>query len=147
MEKRLLVLGIIIISLFALFYVVSKSNSGMLAANKSGMKRSGDFVLHMRVEQMEGGFQVFRSIQYVGVDPVEITHQTPLVSVTLEHDSHDFTGSPVAKQLNPGNSYHPQDPIRFDSPEKGEYKLYAKARFNVNGKRVVLEHAEDLMFE
>ncbi|WP_099157890.1 hypothetical protein [Virgibacillus ndiopensis] len=149
MKKIKLVPAILIFSvcLSGIFYWGFQVENATLAANKTGSKQVDDFILHIRVERIENGIRVYRSIQYVGDESIEITHYTPLVSVSLKNKNHDFTGSPVVKKLEKGNSYHPHGSIVINSPDKGTYKLYCKARFSVDGEEMVIDHVENLIFE
>lgn len=119
---------------------------GSLTAASSASKQVDDFILHLRVEEVEEGIQVLQSLQYVGAEEIIIEHQTPLVSVSLLDNNHDFTGNRVSKALNKGNIY-PQQAIFFPSPEKGECNLYVKARFDVEGKSIMIRHVEKLLFK
>ncbi len=138
---------IIVIFLAGVSYWVFARDHAKLAADKNGSKQAGDFILHIRVERVEDGVQVYRSIQYMGKEPVEVKHNTPLISVSLANKNHDYTGSPVKKVLGEGDSYHPQDTFTFKPPKKGKYNLHCQAKFTANGKDVVIDHTEKLEFK
>ncbi|WP_164669221.1 hypothetical protein [Virgibacillus doumboii] len=143
----------ILVGIIVLFICVSWSfwfygrAGAELTTNKSGQIHKEDFTLNIRVEKIDDGFRVLRSIQYNGEGEIEIEHQTPLISVSFKHKNHDYTGSTVTKVLKAGNSYHPQDPVTFESPSGGEYTLYSESRFNVKGKEITINHEENLIFE
>lgn len=146
--KRFMYMFIIVtIGILALFYFGNDRASASLFTNKSISKRVDDFILHIYVEDGEEGFQVFRSIEYIGDDPIEINHQTPLISVSFQQKNHDFTGSNVSKTLNHGMSYYPQDELVLAKPKKGKYPIYVCARFNIKGERLIIEHEEMLEFK
>lgn len=118
-----------------------------LVTNQAGLKESGNFTLHIRVEEVEQGIKVYRSLQYMGKEKIEIEHQTPLISISLGHKNHDFTGSTVTEEMNYGNSYYPQKAKIIKISKKGEYTLYCLAEFRLNGKKIQIEHTEELLFE
>ncbi|QKY68881.1 hypothetical protein [Lentibacillus sp. CBA3610] len=149
MKKKLI--AVIVLAVTCIIAVTSYLFYGQataeLASNKSREIQQDDFILHIRVERMNEGFQVFRAIQYVGDEQVEIKHQTPLISISFKHQNHDYTGSSVLNTLHTGNSYHPQNAKSFDSPEEGQYLLFCEARFLVNGEQMTISHQEELVFE
>lgn len=147
MERKNLVFLIFIIILVGFSYWIFARDAAQLVANKNGSKRVDDFILHIDVERMDEGIQVYRSIQYVGKDPVEIQHQTPLIAISFDRKNFDYTGSPVTKVLDEGESYHPQDAMAFKSPEKGTYNVYVEAKFRVNGEKMIINHTVELEFE
>ncbi|MFZ3578751.1 hypothetical protein [Virgibacillus sp. DJP39] len=137
-------IGALVISIF-IFEGFGKTT---LVSNRTGSTQFGDFTLHIRVEEENHEVKVFRSIQYRGEKPVEIKHQTPLISVSLGKKNHDFTGSTLKKTLNPGNSYYPQSARIMKVPEKaGVYTLYCLAEFELDGKIEKIEYSEKLTFE
>ncbi|WP_188454580.1 hypothetical protein [Virgibacillus oceani] len=145
--KLIPVILILFICLSGIIYWIFQADNATLAVNKTGSKQIDDFILHIKVEKTNNGICVYRSIQYVGDKPIEITHYTPLVSVSLNNKNHDFTGSPVTKKLEKGNSYHPHGSILVKSPGKGTYDLYSRARFSVDGEEIVIDYVENLVFE
>ncbi|HLR62299.1 MAG TPA: hypothetical protein VK097_07645 [Lentibacillus sp.] len=118
-----------------------------LAGNETSQIQEDDFVLHIRAEPADGGFQVFRAIQYVGDESVEIKHQTPLVSVSFKQSNHDYTGKTVSSTLGTGNSYHPQGSKTFETPGKGIYTLFCEARFVADGEQMKITHQKKLTFQ
>ncbi|HLS10305.1 hypothetical protein [Lentibacillus sp.] len=139
--------GVGLITLFVSFYWLNVRADAELANNKTMEIQEGDFILHIRAERSDGGFQVFRAIQYVGDESVEIEHQTPLISVSLSHPNHDYTGNTVSRTLETGNSYHPQDSIQFESPRAGTYTLFCKAEFMADDEQTNITLQEELTFQ
>ncbi|GAA0613761.1 hypothetical protein GCM10009001_33750 [Virgibacillus siamensis] len=147
MKKLVIALGILLIIMAGSYYFYyTYANAELTAENTTASVHADDFVLHVRVEKEESGFRVFRSIQYVGEGEVRIVHQTPLISVSFRHKNHDYTGSTVSEALGEDSNYHPQDPKHFESPKKGEYTLYCKAKFSVDGEEKKITHSEKLTF-
>ncbi|WP_188453352.1 hypothetical protein [Virgibacillus oceani] len=146
-RKVAIVLLVFIIGLMCFLYWLFQFNDATLVSNKSISKQVDDFILHIRIEDIDNEVQVFRSIQYMGEDSVKIVHSTPLISVSFKVKNHDFTGGPVSTILGRGESYHPQDAFTFASPKKGKYNLYVKARFCVNGEEMTIDYVENLIFE
>ncbi|SDQ65689.1 hypothetical protein SAMN05216232_2960 [Virgibacillus subterraneus] len=146
MKKGVFVLSILSVFLLISFYWFYEQAGAELTVNQSKEIQQDEFILHIRVEKMSEGFQVFRSIQYIGEEQVEITHQTPLISVSLKHKNHDYTGSNVTRVLTSGSSYHPQGSKTFEAPGRGEYTLFCESRFNVDGEEIKINYQENLMF-
>lgn len=147
MKKAVVALFIALIFFFGSFYWFYERAGAKLAVNnKAWESQDDDFIVHIRVESIDKGFQVFRSIQYVGQEQIEIVHQTPLVSLSFKHKNHDYTGNTVSRVLKSGSSYHPQNPKIFEAPRKGEYTLFSESRFSVNGKEIKISHEEKLKF-
>ncbi|SFB35217.1 hypothetical protein SAMN04488072_11823 [Lentibacillus halodurans] len=149
MKKRA---NVMIVAVIAVILVISSywvyGQSGVeLATNTTKEVQEGDFTLHIRVERMDEGVRVFRAIQYTGDESVEIKHQTPLVSVSLKHSNHDYTGSTVSRTLHTADSYHPQDAKTFDVPGEGAYTLFCEANFSVDGEQMTISHQEELIFQ
>lgn len=117
-----------------------------LANGETNAIQQEDFILHIRVENVDEGFQVFRALQYVGEGSVEIEHHTPLISVSFKNKNHDYTGSTVTKSLNTGISYHPQSAKRFKRPSEGTYTLFCEASFTVNDQHITIDHQQELVF-
>ncbi|MFD1039045.1 hypothetical protein ACFQ3N_11690 [Virgibacillus byunsanensis] len=147
MRKLILIVLVSVVCIIGGFYWGSNQANATLTDNITTKKQVDDFTLHIRIEKIDDGFQVFRSIQYTGDESVEIEHQTPLVSVSLKNKNHDFTGSNVTKVLGEGNSYYPQNAKVFTSQEEGEYPIYFHARFTVNGECFEIEHVHELILE
>lgn len=118
-----------------------------LVASQAGSAELEDFILHIRVEEVDHEIKIFRSLQYMGEESIEIEHHTPLISVSLNHQNHDFTGSSVVEEMNYGDSYYPQKAKTMKLPEEGEYTLYCFAEFEVDGEEKTIEHTEKLVFE
>ncbi|WP_077325849.1 hypothetical protein [Virgibacillus siamensis] len=147
MKKPVSVLLVLLIIMAGLFFFYLRYSNGDLTTEKATASiHKDDFVMHIRVENEEKGFRVYRSIQYVGEDEVEVIHQTPLISVSFRHKNHDYTGSTVSNVLESDSNYHPQTPKHFDSPKRGKYTLYCQAKFSVNGEEKKIIHKEKLSF-
>ncbi|WP_010649629.1 hypothetical protein [Oceanobacillus massiliensis] len=112
----------------------------------STVTEAEDFLLHLRIEEIEGGIQIQHSLQYIGADRIIIEHQTPLVSVSYNEFNHDFTGSHVSMELDSGDIY-PQLNALLPFPEHNKDTLYIQANFTANGKRIQIEHVEELNFQ
>ncbi|WP_430786296.1 hypothetical protein VBD025_13425 [Virgibacillus flavescens] len=112
-----------------------------------GSAEEKDFIVHIRVEEIDEEIKVYRSLQYTGDETVEIEHQTPLISISLRNKNHDFTGSRVKKVMESGDSYYPQKAKLISKPQEGEYTLYCLAEFQVDGESRSIEHTENLIFE
>ncbi|ALX47307.1 hypothetical protein [Lentibacillus amyloliquefaciens] len=147
--KRILVISalaaVCILAIVSYFFYGQEAEAELTNGNTNATQQE-DFILHIRVESMEEGFQVSRALQYVGEGSVEVEHQTPLVSVSFKNQNHDYTGSTMTKTLNTGNSYHPQGPKTFEAPRSGTYILFCEARFMVNDKFITINHQEELEF-
>lgn len=141
-----MIIGVILIIFVSLYWLNGQAFTE-LADNKTMAVQEGDFILHIRAEGVEGGFQVFKAIQYVGDESIEIKHQTPLVSVSVNHPNHDYTGSEITNMLNTGNSYHPQKSKTFKIPEDGTYTLFCEARFAADGEQMTITHQAELIFQ
>ncbi|MFC4556917.1 hypothetical protein ACFO3D_01685 [Virgibacillus kekensis] len=147
MRRSLVVLFLLSVCLIGSLYWFYGRAGTELAAKKTVNVEEDDFVLHIHVENDDSGFQVYRSLQYLGQGKVEITHRTPLISVSFKQKNHDYTGSNVTEVLDNGRSYYPQGPVSFESPEQGTYKLYCETRFTVNGEKVRINLEETLAFQ
>lgn len=144
--KKLVSTLVVFLVIFAGIIYYTYANADLMAENTTASVHKEDFVLHVRVENEEKGFRVYRSLQYVGEGEVNVVHQTPLISISFRHKNHDYTGSTVSKVLGEDSNYHPQDPKYIESPKKGEYTLYCKAKFSVDGKERKITHQEKLTF-
>ncbi|GGJ97856.1 hypothetical protein GCM10007063_20270 [Lentibacillus kapialis] len=140
-------IGAVLIITAVSYYWLNSVADAELTSNETSQVKKDDFILHMRIESADEGFQVFRAIQYVGDESVEIKHQTPLVSVSFNHPNHDYTGKTVSNTLTTGNSYHPQGVKTFKTPGEGVYTLFCEARFIVNGEPMKISHQEELTFQ
>lgn len=146
MKKGIVAAIILIIGISSSFWFYGRAGAE-LTTNTTGQIHKNDFTLNIRVEKIDEGFRVLRSIRYSGAENIEIDHQTPLVSVSFKNKNHDYTGSTVTKVLTPGSSYHPQNPKTFEAPSEGEYTLYSESRFQVDGNEVTINNEENLIFE
>ncbi|SER98185.1 hypothetical protein SAMN04487944_11469 [Gracilibacillus ureilyticus] len=106
-----------------------------------------DYIIHIRIEAVNDGFQVLRSLEYTGDEKVEIKHRNPLTAVTINKDNPVFTGSDRTMVLNPGNNYHPQEPVEFSNLPKGSHTVYIHTQFFVDGERVDIKSKGELKFE
>ncbi|SHM89127.1 hypothetical protein [Gracilibacillus kekensis] len=105
-----------------------------------------DFIVHIRIEKTEEGFQVLRSIEYIGKEDIMVRHRTPLTQVTINADNAVFTGSPISKQMEPGLQYHPQEPLKFPSLDKGVHKVYVHTQFFIEEKRIDIKTKSEIKF-
>ncbi|RYG73998.1 hypothetical protein EU245_03785 [Lentibacillus lipolyticus] len=138
----------ICVILFLSLYLFYGHEDAELVNEKTKEIHKGDFIMHIRVEQADEGFRVFRSVQYTGKEMVKVEHQTPLISVSFKYADHDYTGSTVSKTLRQGSSYHPQDPKMFKAPdEEGKHTLYCETIFTAGGEEITIRHEETLVFE
>lgn len=137
----LLILIVMGISLVLLF-----DDTGKLVASKLMEEQVDDFLLRIHVEEGKEGIKVLHSIQYLGEEDVEVTHRTPLVSISLDYKNHDFTGSPVTKIMKQGEIYY-QEEVVFPQQEKGISKLYVHAQFYCAGDEVNMEYVDELKFQ
>ncbi len=129
------------------FWWISLNSNAELENTVKISESYEDFIIHIRVEKHEEGMQVLRSIEYTGKEEVIIEHRTPLTQVTIDQPNGSFTGSFVSKTLRPGFSYHPQEPIHFDSLDKGEHKIYVHTQFFIEEERVDIETEGRLVFK
>lgn len=147
MKKIIVILLMIGIFLLLLIYSDFRNANAKLVEDITVSKEMDDFILHIRIENTQEGIEVFRSLQYVGNEEVVVHHQSPLISVSIDHKNHDFTGSPVNRTLKSGNVYIPQDPDIFPIPRSEKMtNIYFEARFKVNGEWIVIDHVEELHF-
>lgn len=148
MKIKSLIVFIVFISVLAILFTGWNGfGNASLVASQSGSKEIENFILHIRIEEVNEEITVFRSLQYIGDGSVEIEHQTPLISISLSRKNHDFTGSTVKEVMKSGDSYYPQKAKIMKVPKKGEYILYCLAEFQVDGKIKKIEHTEELTFE
>jgi flagellar basal body-associated protein FliL len=146
MRRLLGLLLILIIVGVGTIYFVMGSSKAKLVEPVEIKKVSEDFVIHIRAEKIDQGFQVLRSLEYIGEESIKIMHRTPLISVSVDHDNHRFTGSPVAKTLEQGDVYYPQDPQTFSALEKGDHVLLVHAQFVIEGKEVNIKSEKAIRF-
>ncbi|CDQ40295.1 MULTISPECIES: hypothetical protein [Virgibacillus] len=148
MKKKFILIIIVIGAVFiALIYGGFGNANAKLVENKTVTKQEGDFILHISIENADAGVKVYSSIQYVGDNPVIIEHRAPLVSISLDQQQHKYTGSPVSKELNKGNIYHPPYSNEFDIQNRPCASLYLEARFKVDDEEIRIQHVEELEFK
>lgn len=142
--------AIIVICILTLTWMIcfgSQVFGTNLSEERTYSKQAGDFILHIYTEKTTHGIKVFRALQYIGKEPIQIEHQTPLISLSFGKRKHDFTGGTVDKVLYPGASYFPQEEMTFSAPyTKGEHPLYAEAKYMVNGERMSIKQELNLQF-
>ncbi len=131
----------------AIVYILQERTNAKLSEPVIMNTEHGDFILHLRVENTEEGFQVLRSLEYTGSDPVMIEHRTPLIAVSIDHTRHAYTGSPVRRVLEPGDIYLSEQPLIFTFRDKGKYVLYAQCQFRMNEEEMNIKLEKDLQFE
>ncbi|MDC3412736.1 hypothetical protein NC797_04595 [Aquibacillus sp. 3ASR75-11] len=146
--KRLIgLLFILMVVISGTFYLVMGSSKAKLTEPVEMNKVNDDFILHVRAERTDQGFQVLRSLEYKGEEQITIMHRTPLISISVEYDKPRFTGSPVTQTLDPGDVYYPQEPRVYSSLEKGEYTLFANGQFYFNGQIINIKSEETIQFQ
>lgn len=123
----------------ALIYFMGMVSDPTLAGTVKIDEKKDNFILHIRVEDAEKGFRILRSLEYRGDKPVTVHHPSPLVSVSLNENTHTFTGSPVEKELKKGEIYHITQPLVYEGIEKGNHQLFVKALFTANGKQIEID--------
>ncbi|UOQ48028.1 hypothetical protein MUN88_18540 [Gracilibacillus caseinilyticus] len=130
-----------------MLFVTGAFQKPVLAETVKLEKQYEDFIVHIRIEPIEDGFQVLRSLQYTGEASLVIEHRSPLTQVTIDADNPTFTGSPVTKQLNADYQYYPQAPLLFETLEKGNHTVYIHTQFYIDGERVDIKTKETITFE
>ncbi|UOQ85419.1 hypothetical protein [Gracilibacillus salinarum] len=140
---------IVVIACIAAFmlFITGVFQKSVLAETVKLEEQYKDFIVHIRIEPLEEGFQVLRSLQYTGEASLVIEHRSPLTQVTIDADNPTFTGSPVTKQLNADYQYYPQPTLLFDTLEKGKHTIYIHTQFYIEGERVDIKTKETLIFE
>lgn len=131
----------------SLFFIINEYGKTTLTRPFSVSEKFEDFIIHIRLEPLDEGFQVLRAIEYTGEESVEIRHRSPLIQVTVNVDNATFTGSPVKKRMEPGYQYHPQKPLTFDSLVRGEHTLYVHAQFFLGEERIDVKTKKSIHFE
>ncbi|WP_077622204.1 hypothetical protein [Sediminibacillus massiliensis] len=148
MTKRVLVMLLVFLLVGGgTVYMLAETTEAKLKEPVKVHKEQDDFILHVRAEEREKGFQVLRSLEYRGNSAITVEHRTPLISASVDREGHDFTGSPVQKELKPGNIYYPQGEKVFESPGKGSYTLYIKCQFFVDGELNEITAEREIIFE
>ncbi|SDL80064.1 hypothetical protein [Sediminibacillus halophilus] len=148
MVKKLLMIctALAVIGGAAAYWFVETS-SAKLAEPVQVSEQMEDFIMHVQVEKNEEGFQVLRSLEYIGDEPIVLSHRTPLISLRVNHDTKNFTGSPVTKELNPGDVYHPQEAKVFNPLKKGSHTLYMDCEFYIDGERKNIKAHKEMVFQ
>ncbi len=137
----------------ALFFVILYGGIGHRSVSikeTTKSKEVGDFILHIHIANSDEdkGIKVFSSLQYIGEESIELEHQTPLVSVVLGDEEHEYTEKKVLKQLNNGNIYHPAESSKvFRITNNSPCELHFKAQFKVNDEEIVIQHTEALQVQ
>ncbi|WP_186577645.1 hypothetical protein [Aquibacillus kalidii] len=149
MIKRISVLTLILIVFgMATVYFLNETTTAELKDTVKIREEQGDFIVHLRVEKVENkGYQILRSIEYQGKEPITIEHRTPLIAVSVNRSNAHFTGSPVTKTLNPGDIYHPQEPKNDEPLDRGEHMLYIHTQFVTDGETVDIKTNKPIVFE
>ncbi|WP_053219854.1 hypothetical protein [Virgibacillus senegalensis] len=147
MGKKILVIcaALVVFGAVAVYWFVETS-SAKLAEPVQVSKESEDFIMHVQVEKTDEGFQVLRSLEYTGNEPVVLSHRTPLISLHVNHDTKNFTGSPVTKELNPGDVYHPQEAKIYNPLKKGKHTLFMDCEFFIDGERKNIKAEKEMIF-
>ncbi len=99
------------------------------------------------MENHENGLQVLRSLEYIGTETITLSHRTPLIGLSINHDNPKFTGSPVTKIMDPGDIYHPDDLQVFAFREPGSYTLFVHCQLEVNGEPINIRINRDFIFK
>lgn len=143
--KKLISLLLILI-LIGVACGVWLDRSGTLVYSKSLQQEADDFLLHIRIEGVDEGVKILRSIQYIGEEDVEITHQSPLISVSIADDSHSFSGESISKKMKKGTIYHQEEAV-LPVQDKGIRELSIHAKFSCNKEEINIKHIEELEFQ
>ncbi|UFU00851.1 hypothetical protein KO561_07940 [Radiobacillus kanasensis] len=144
-RKRIIIISIIVVGLIT-FIGISQITNAKLVEPVKVSKQVEDFVLHVRIEQNEKGFQVLRALEYKGEAEVEILHRTPLISISIDRNDHDFTGSPVSRKMDPGDKYA-RDPKYFEPLEEGTHTIFIHGQFYVNDELINIEEKREITFK
>ncbi|MGP4040470.1 hypothetical protein ACTWP4_11355 [Gracilibacillus sp. D59] len=146
-KRNTIVIAIIAcIGTFLLFIIKDFQKTSLVETVKIE-EQYEDFIVHIRIEGINDGFQVLRSVQYIGEENIMIQHRTPLTQITVNVDNATFTGSPISKQMKPGFHYHPQEPLTFANLEKGDHKLFVHTQFFINGERIDIKTEKTISFQ
>ncbi|WP_208589416.1 hypothetical protein [Gracilibacillus suaedae] len=146
-KKYTIVIAIIACIGTVLLFVIKDLQKASLVETVKIEEQYEDFIVHIRAEETSDGFQVLRSIQYIGEENMMIQHRTPLTQVTINADNATFTGSPITKQMKPGYQYHPEQPLNFPALEKGDHKMYVHTQFFIDGERIDIKTEETISFQ
>ncbi|SFM01454.1 hypothetical protein SAMN04487943_106193 [Gracilibacillus orientalis] len=146
-KKYTIVIAIIACIGTVLLFVIKDLQKASLVETVKVEEQYEDFIVHIRIEETNNGFQVLRSIQYIGEEVITIQHRTPLTQITINADNATFTGSPISKQMKPGYQYHPQQPLNFSALEKGDHKLFVHTQFFIDEESVNIKTEETISFQ
>ncbi|QGH34353.1 hypothetical protein GI584_10105 [Gracilibacillus salitolerans] len=146
-KKYTIVIAIIACIGTVLLFIIKDLQQTSLVETVKIEEQYEDFIVHIRIEETSEGFQVLRSVQYIGNEDIIIQHRTPLTQVTINADNATFTGSPISKQMKPGFQYHPQQPLTFQALEKGDHKLFVHTQFFIGGERIDIKTEETISFQ
>ncbi len=109
-------------------------------------QQEGNFILHMRIENNSEGFRVLHSLEYVGEHPITITHRTPLTFLSYGVKKSDFTGSPISKELYPGDIYRTNTTSKvYGSITKGDQKVYIHCQFETENDTINIRIDKDII--
>ncbi|ENH97196.1 hypothetical protein J416_07142 [Gracilibacillus halophilus YIM-C55.5] len=146
-KKIWLVLLFITLIAIVVFIYIRGAISPTLANTVNVEKAYKDFIIHLRIEGTEDGFQVLRALEYTGDKKVSISHRTPLIEVSVGKDNGTFTGNLITKELQPSIRYYAQEPLALDSKEVGEHKVYIHAQFLFQGEWQDIKTTKTITFE
>ncbi|WP_226034546.1 hypothetical protein [Aquibacillus saliphilus] len=146
MKKIIILILLIVLTISGTIYWLNETSSAKLIETYKIREQKDDFIVHIRVERNGDGFQILRSLQYIGSETITIDHRTPLTSVSINQENHDFTGSHVTKTLEPNYIYHPQEPESYSPLEKGSYNLYIHSQFFVDGEPFNVYSEQEIVF-
>lgn len=149
MIKRIVIMGFILLVIGATtVYWLDNTTTTTLAETVSTDQEEKDFILHMRIENSDDGFRILHSLEYIGEEQVTIQHRTPLISISFNTDTSDFTGSPVSKTLESGDIYRPhQSAVKQEPLEKGTHTVYMTCQFYYNEEYVNIKIEKDIVFQ
>lgn len=149
MIKRLVIMGFILLVIGATtVYWLDKTTTTTLAETVSTDQEEKDFILHMRIENSDDGFRILHSLEYIGEEQVTIEHRTPLISISFNTDTSDFTGSPVSKTLESGDIYRPHQSALIEEPlEAGTHTVYMTCQFYYKEEFINIKIEKDIVFQ
>lgn len=147
-RRAIIFVIILVISFIGIGFLIDGNGKGKgtVVTATSTIEVEDNFLIHMRVEDVDDGIQVQCSLQYIGREDILLEHQTPLVSAFFDETIHDFTEDKVAKTLQQGSIYH-QPTILLPYPEISDLDLKIFAKFWVNGELITIQHTEQLEFD
>lgn len=149
MLKRLLIMGLILLSLGALtVYLLEQTSTTTLAETVSVDKEQDAFILHLRIENNDDGFRILHSLEYVGEEEVSIEHRTPLTYISFNNNRSNFTGSPVSKTLQAGDIYRPEVTSKIYEPlEAGTHTVYIHCQFSKDNQPINIKIEKEIYFQ